>query len=75
MWDVLPEELQVYIHHLNFSQLKHDLKQDVKRQAILDELHDYHNLKAFFYDDHIKTIYRPCKKAELKTLHGVHHKE
>ena len=53
---------------MNFIQLKHDLKQDVKRQAVLEELHDYHNIKAFVYDYHIKTIYRHCEKAELKTF-------
>ena len=44
-WDLLPEELRVYIHHLNFCQLKHDLKQDEKRKNVLEELHDYFILK------------------------------
>ena len=50
-------------------QLKHDLKQDEKRQAVLEELHDYYNLK--YFDPvplHIKTSYKQCNEAELKTF-------
>ena len=64
--DVLPEELRVYINHLNFCQLKQDLKQDEKRQNVLEELHDCHNLKTYVGGYHIKTVYRQCNKAELK---------
>ena len=56
LWDVLPDELRVYIHHLNFCQLKQDLKQDEKRQNVLEELHDYHNLKTYIGGYHIKTV-------------------
>ena len=47
-WDILPEELKEYIHHLNFCQLKQDLKQDEKRQAILEELHHHFYCKELF---------------------------
>ena len=67
-WDVLVEELRVYIHHLNFCQLKKDLKQDEKSQNLLEELCNYHNLKTFLDYHHIKTFYRHCPEAELKTF-------
>ena len=57
----------MYIHHLNFCQLKQELKQNEKRQDVLDEIHDYHNLKTF-HDSHIKAIYKQCNEAELKTF-------
>ena len=56
--DVLPEELRVYINHLNFCQLKQDLKQDEKRQNVLEELHDYFILKELIGPFKIK--YKKC---------------
>ena len=57
----------MYIHHVNFCQLKHELEQDEKRQELLEELRDYHNLKTFWSDIHIKTLYRQCNEVELKS--------
>ena len=54
------------IHRLSFGQLKQDLRQDEKRQNVLEELHHYHNLKTYIGGYHIKTVYRQCNKAGLK---------
>ena len=62
----------MYIHHLNFCQLKHELEQDEKRRELLEELRDYHNLKTFWSDIHIKTLYRQCNEVELNLVAGVH---
>ena len=51
---------------MNFCQLKQDLEQDEKRQNVLEELHNYHNLKTYIGGYHIKTVYRQCNKTELK---------
>ena len=56
----------MYIHLLSFGQLKQDLRQDEKRQNVLEELHDYHNLKTYIGGYHINMVYRQCNKAELK---------
>ena len=45
LWDRLPQELKVYIHRLEFGQLKHDLKGDENRQELLQEIRDYFALK------------------------------
>ena len=51
---------------MNFCQLKQDLEQGEKRQNVLEELHNYHNLKTYIGGYHIKTVYRQCNKTELK---------
>ena len=62
MWDTLPEELKVYIHHLNFCQLKAELKENTTWQILLQELNEYFSLTKK-WQRHIKIVHFKCSTS------------
>ena len=65
----MPEDIKVYIHHLNFCQLKLKLKENEAWQEILQEIRDYDILKKEQRKHILKIVHYKCSSSAY--LHQV----